>query len=180
MPFLLHKSQRLYHRSKKMTATLLDILGAVNFLHTNCWIHGDIKLDNIGIRNWNEAHPSIVLLDLDGALKCPRRDHVFEANPGTGGTIGWLSPEREMTGFAQVTDVWGVGVIALWMVLGRHPWRHHKNPWQPGQEYIAEQRLFDQKYEDALDRTREVRNTGTFNHSVRFFFCSQLSSCYQL
>src|SRR5690348_8918984 len=77
-------------------ALLEDILGATDFLHRNGWLHGDLKPDNVGIRTWSREAKSIVLLDLDGAQKSPAPGKQHPAEPGTGGTIGWLSPEREM------------------------------------------------------------------------------------
>ncbi|KAK5991493.1 MAP kinase kinase kinase mkh1-like protein [Cladobotryum mycophilum] len=122
--------------TEKTTTIIRSILGALAFLHSHNWIHGDIKPTNIGIKQSDASNISIVLLDLDDAIYAP--NGRMAPTPGQSGTVGWLSPERELDGFDATTDVWAVGVMALWLLRGRHPWQFGINPWRSGHEQHRE------------------------------------------
>ncbi|KAG7408849.1 Serine/threonine-protein kinase PAK 3 [Fusarium oxysporum f. sp. rapae] len=141
-----------------VTTVLVDILGATNFLHRNRWIHGDLKPVNIGIRTWSPECISLVLLDLDDAEESPFPGRHHPARPGTGGTIGWLAPEREMTGYNELADIWSIGVMAIEMISGRHPWRQGKNPWRPGSEASELQKEFHDMYGEAVDTLNKLHD----------------------
>ena len=114
----------------------------------------------MGIRAWKPEAKTIVLLDLDGAEQRPSPGEQHPAMPGTGGTVGWLSPEREMTGYTEKTDVWSIGVMALWMIEGRHPWRTNANPWRPGPRHYGSQALFHAMYQEALTGLNNCTDEG--------------------
>ncbi|PNP61171.1 hypothetical protein FNYG_14088 [Fusarium nygamai] len=141
-----------------VTTVLTDILGATNFLHRHRWIHGDLKPVNIGIRTWTPECISLVLLDLDDAEESPFPGRHHLARPGTGGTIGWLAPEREMTGYNELADIWSIGVMAIEMISGRHPWRQVKNPWRPGPEASELQKEFHDMYGEAVDALNKLHD----------------------
>ncbi|KAF5539773.1 STE kinase [Fusarium napiforme] len=138
------------------TTVLVDILGATNFLHRHRWIHGDLKPVNIGIRTWTSECISVVLLDLDDAEESPFPGRHHPARPGTGGTIGWLAPEREMTGYNELADIWSIGVMGIEMISGRHPWRQVTNPWRPGPEASELQKEFHDLYGEAVDTLNKL------------------------
>ncbi|KAF5228719.1 hypothetical protein FANTH_14412 [Fusarium anthophilum] len=146
-----------------VTTVLTDILGATNFLHKNRWIHGDLKPGNIGIRTWTSESMSVVLLDLDDADESPFPGRHHPARPGTGGTIGWLAPEREMTGYNELADIWSIGVMAIEMISGRHPWRQGKNPWRPGSEAGELQKEFHDMYGEAVDTLNKLHDKALRN-----------------
>ncbi|KAG7403530.1 MAP kinase kinase kinase mkh1 [Fusarium oxysporum f. sp. raphani] len=130
---------------RSMTIALLE---ALTFLHANNWIHGDIKPMNIGIRKWDLDQTSIVLLDTEDAIYAPRG--IATVTPGTKGTVGYISPERELGEFTATTDVWAVGVAAIWMLLGRHPWQYRVNPWREGEAFEGKRWLFHRHYDAAV------------------------------
>ncbi|KAJ4044857.1 Protein kinase [Fusarium oxysporum] len=146
-----------------ITAVLTDILGATNFLHGHRWIHGDLKPANIGILTWTSECISVVLLDLDDAEESPFPGRHHPARPGTGGTIGWLAPEREMTGYNELADIWSIGVMAIEMIWGRHPWRQGKNPWKPGSEASGLQKEFQDMYGEAVGALNKLHDKALRN-----------------
>lgn len=129
---------------------IVSLLEAVGFLHANKWIHGDIKPPNIGVHHWNSEKASIVLLDVEDAIHVPQG--LALSTPGCSGTVGWLSPEREMGQFDYTTDVWAIGVAALRMLLGKHPWQFSVNPWRQGREFESYRERFHTEY----DRVTQV------------------------
>ncbi|KAF5638572.1 STE kinase [Fusarium tjaetaba] len=141
-----------------VTTVLADILGATNFLHRHRWIHGDLKPVNVGIRTWTSECISVVLLDLDDAEESPFPGRYHLARPGTGGTIGWLAPEREMTGYDELADIWSIGVMGIEMISGQHPWRQVKNPWRPNPEASQLQKEFHDMYGEALDTLNKLHD----------------------
>ncbi|KAG8664397.1 hypothetical protein FPOAC2_13340 [Fusarium poae] len=130
---------------RSMTIALLE---ALTFLHANNWIHGDVKPMNIGVRKWDLDQTSIVLLDTEDAIYAPRG--IATVTPGTKGTVGYISPERELGECTPTADVWAVGVAAIWMLLGRHPWQHRVNPWREGEAFEGKRWLFHRHYDAAV------------------------------
>ncbi|KAH8662667.1 kinase-like domain-containing protein [Ilyonectria robusta] len=133
-------------KSVQVLTMIVSLLEALDFLHSNGWIHGDIKPTNIGVHHWDPEKASVVLLDIEDAIHAPQGYAL--PLPGCTGTVGWLSPERELQQFNFSTDVWAVGVTALWMLYGRHPWQLSINPWRQGQEFENKRQLFHRQYED--------------------------------
>ncbi|OAA53073.1 Protein kinase-like domain protein [Cordyceps fumosorosea ARSEF 2679] len=143
-------------RLKATRHVLLEILGPLDFLHRNGWMHGDLKHINVGVLDEHAENFQIVLLDMDEAFPAPERGRLHNEGPGnTGGTIGWLSPEREMKGYNQSCDVWSLGVLVVWLVTGEHPWLLSENPWQPGRQYKELRHLFHAKYQCVTSMMRE-------------------------
>ncbi|KAH6445301.1 hypothetical protein HBI57_233750 [Parastagonospora nodorum] len=116
---------------------LQDLLKGIRFLHENALLHGDIKPDNTGISSGRA-----VLLDVDAA-KDLNRVGTLPATPGSGGTLGWLAPEREMGPYGQLVDVWSAGVMALELFHNHRPWTG-LNPWRPRHESLRPE--FRKKY----------------------------------
>ncbi|RSL47260.1 hypothetical protein CEP54_013500 [Fusarium duplospermum] len=141
----------------------VSLLEAVDFLHANKWIHGDIKLPNIGIHHWNLDKASVVLLDTEDAIYAPQGFAL--STPGCSGTVGWLSPEREMGQFDYTTDVWAIGVAALRMLLGKHPWQFSVNPWREGKEFENYRERFHTEY-DRVTRVMASNYPGELGTAI--------------
>ncbi|TQV90270.1 protein kinasedomain-containing protein [Cordyceps javanica] len=110
------RASRLRHLTRFVAA---ELLGALDFLHSNGWIHGDLKPNNIGVLDQRAERLQIVLLDVDEVFPLQAEGRLHTYPPGsTGGTVGWLSPERETMGFDQSCDVWSLGVLIVWLVTG--------------------------------------------------------------
>jgi serine/threonine protein kinase len=66
-----------------------------------------------------------------------------------------------MTGYTEKTDVWAIGVTALWMIHGRHPWNSSYNPWRhedPTSERIRP--LFHEMYTEGVANLTGIKNKG--------------------
>lgn len=96
---------------------------------------------------------------------------VYMASPGYGGgTLNWLSPEREMTGLNHGSDIWCAGLLSMWLANGgTHPWKLSANPWRPGPVYEALRERFHARYADALGNMRQWEDRGGFLCFLRFF-----------
>jgi len=77
-----------------------DMLLAVKVLHDNGWLHGDLKPPNI---------------DLIGTRS------ALEPTPGSGGTLNYIAPERELNPYDHSVDIWGLGCVGYELTYGRHP-----------------------------------------------------------
>jgi serine/threonine protein kinase len=117
-------------------------LQGVNFLHSNGWLHGDLKPANIGIHK-----SQAILLDLGSAIRLGPGQLVPET-PGCGGTKGYLAPEREMEEYGFPVDVWSMGVIGFEILHQTHPWHFVSNPWRRGHEFLQPE--FHEKYQQAM------------------------------
>lgn len=139
--------RRAHHGITAQAITFFcDALRGLRFLHTQGWIHRDIKPQNIGIL----MHPArAVLLDL-GQLTKLEHGAKLPASPGCGGTVGYLSPEREMEEHDHGVDIWPMGVIGYELTYGRHPFKLAINPWRPGSQYERLRPLWQDKYEKAI------------------------------
>jgi hypothetical protein len=125
-------------------ATLLrDVLEGLLFLHSHSWLHGDIKPGNIGISK-NRA----IILDVDTVFELAP-NNTLEPTPGSGGTISYLAPEREMMPYDHAVDIWAAGVVGYELLYGYHPWQRGSNPWRPGEEGHVP--WFNRKYESGCN-----------------------------
>ncbi|KAK7570562.1 hypothetical protein V3481_019414 [Fusarium oxysporum f. sp. vasinfectum] len=166
-----------------MTIALLE---ALTFFHANNWIHGDIKPMNIGVRKWDLDQTSIVLLDIEDAIYAPRG--IATVTPGRKGTVGYISPERELGEFTPTADVWAVGVATIWMFLGRHPWQYRVNPWREGEAFEGKRWLFHRRYGAAVKSIGGCEDEGkdsnrgwaTFQHAVKYMIAELGTAVLQM
>ncbi|KAM5528715.1 hypothetical protein FOXYSP1_19196 [Fusarium oxysporum f. sp. phaseoli] len=160
---------------RSMTIALLQ---ALPFLHDNNWIHGDIKPMNIGIHKWDLDQTSIVLLDTEDAIYAPQG--IVTVTSGTKGTVGYIFFKRELGEFTTTTDVWAVGVAAIWILLGRHPWQYRVNPWREGEAFEGIRWLFHRHYDDAMKSIRQCEDKGKVDDDFTGFKLIRLQSLVQL
>ncbi|KAM5445809.1 hypothetical protein MaudCBS49596_007098 [Microsporum audouinii] len=133
-----------------------DALLGLNFLHSNNWVHGDIKPGNIGILDGNT--PRVVLLDFGGAVHLtPERQ--LPATRGRGGTVNYLAPERELQNHDHSIDVWSMGIIGFEFLYGYHPWKIAFNPWRPGEKFETLRRTFHDGYRQSVEQMEKHNNT---------------------
>lgn len=117
---------------------LRETMMGLKFLHDNGWMHGDIKPKNIGVQLQGRSSldelgegARVVLLDLDGSSHLATvLNQRLLPQPGVGGTVGYLAPERELEYCSYDSDVWAVGVTGYELRYGPHPWKLAENPWR--------------------------------------------------
>ncbi|PSN59235.1 kinase-like protein [Corynespora cassiicola Philippines] len=123
-----------------------DALLGLKVMHNNGWIHRDIKPPNIGV-----MPTGAVLLDI-GQAKLLKSGCKLHATPGCTGTINYLAPEREMSEYDQLADIWAMGCIGFEMTYGYHPFSFTVNPWRSGKRYEEMRSRFHAKYREAIDK----------------------------
>ncbi|KAF2240906.1 kinase-like protein [Trematosphaeria pertusa] len=130
---------------------LCDALRGLQFLHSQSYIHRDVKPQNISMYA-NHA----VLLDLGSATRLSSPTATLSATPGRFGTIEYLAPEFEKSEYGTAADVWALGVSAFELLYRYHPFRHSKNPWRAGAEYL--QPAFRQQEQMAVQLLRSSKD----------------------
>lgn len=151
--FLLKVNRCVEVVSPTAIALFHDALKGVDFLHSYGWVHSDLKPGNIGIKG-----ARAVLLDNGGSWQFDDIS-LMPPNPGCGGTIWYLAPEREMQGHSSEVDIWSMGIMLFELVYGYHPWKFSDNPWRPGSRYEKLRPQFHKKYREAMEQIRGSENS---------------------
>lgn len=128
-----------------------EVLQATQLLHTNGCFHRDLKLQNLGIFGGRT-----ILLDHGGAMQLKPKTSA-EPDPGMGGSINYMAPEKEMRAYNEAIDIWSMLVIFYIARLGHLPFNFSRNPWRPGNEKLRDD--FDHQYQNALKRLQDVADT---------------------
>ncbi|KAL2068653.1 hypothetical protein VTL71DRAFT_14990 [Oculimacula yallundae] len=94
------------------------ILEALKVLHDKCYVHTDVKLDNVLV-NYREGDirfSDVQLSDLGGA--CPANSKYARAGTPVGAPM-WTSPEVIMeTPWNTATDIWSFGTVLISLIYG--------------------------------------------------------------
>jgi serine/threonine protein kinase len=102
------------------------MLQGLGFLHSHRWLHGDIKLLNIGMDPLiGPGWPPTIILDLGCSEQIPEGSQR-SATLGHGGTVHYLAPEREMGPHGLDVGVWSLAVIGIELLGYSHPWAFSK------------------------------------------------------
>jgi serine/threonine protein kinase len=94
-----------------------DVASAIAELWTHRIVHGDIKPNNIMLRDGGGA----VLIDLGAARHLDQDNSPAARRPF--GTVGYFSPEqaRGEKQLSSASDIFSLGVVLLQSLLGHHP-----------------------------------------------------------
>ncbi len=113
---------------KAVKEILLSLLPVLEYVHSKGIIHRDIKPDNIILRNSNN-HP--VLIDFGAVKETIRTAINSSGNPTKSmviGTPGYMPIEQAVGRAVFATDIYSLGLTAIYLLTGKHPQELETNP----------------------------------------------------
>ncbi|KAI7911190.1 hypothetical protein M0657_011062 [Pyricularia oryzae] len=145
---LVQRKNESWNGMKREEAQLFrSLLLQVKVLHDRGWLHGDLKPANVGIIGTPQR---AVLLDIGNAKHLRPGCHL-NPTPGSGGTIGYIAPEREMESYDRSIDIWSLGVIGYEITYGHPPWKQTQNPWRRDRCNSLRE-AFHKQYDDTITK----------------------------
>ncbi len=113
---------------KAVKEILISLLSVLKYVHSKGIIHRDIKPDNVILRNSNKKP---VLIDF-GAVKATIRTTINSSgNPTQSmviGTPGYMPIEQVLGRAVFATDIYSLGLTAIYLLTGKHPQELETNP----------------------------------------------------
>lgn len=107
----------------EVTTMLRDVLGILDFVHSEGVIHRDLKPENI-IRRAKDGR--LVLIDFGAVKAMAEINNTDAANSDSGftvgiGTPGYMPSEQSMGKPNYTSDLYGLGMIAIYALTGLEP-----------------------------------------------------------
>ncbi|KAI9668880.1 MAG: Cell cycle serine/threonine-protein kinase cdc5/MSD2 [Alyxoria varia] len=120
--------RRKYLTMGEIRRYLVQLCGAVKYLHTRDIVHRDIKAGNVFL----DEQMNVKLGDFGlAAIMVPEKPGVFSASYARRttfcGTPNYLAPEiLSRGGHDRSVDIWAIGILAFYLAVGRAPF-HSKS-----------------------------------------------------
>ncbi|ORX79531.1 kinase-like protein [Anaeromyces robustus] len=115
-------NERGYFPEEEAIYILREILIAIKVMHKNLFIHRDLKLSNILLKDRNDLS-SIKIIDFGETVERSDEDDVS----GMIGTLHYMAPEiLENKPYSKPVDIWAFGVIAYRILTGFFPYVTNK------------------------------------------------------
>lgn len=97
-----------------------QILKALEYLHLNDIIHGDLKGSNVLLTNDAEQ---VKLCDFGNARKFTGIGESWNSITSMiNGTLAWMAPEAHGSKLGKKSDIWSLGCLVIEMLSGEPPW----------------------------------------------------------
>jgi len=113
---------------KAVKEILINLLSVLEYVHSKGIIHRDIKPDNIIFRSSNNKP---VLIDFGAVKETIRNTITSSGNPTKSmviGTPGYMSIEQAIGRAVFATDIYSLGLTAIYLLTGKHPQDLETNP----------------------------------------------------
>jgi len=93
-----------------------EILTSLNYLHDSGIVHLDLKAENFLLSNTNN-HYTLKMIDFGLSFPISKLNELKRVR----GTIYYMAPEVFLGEYSPKVDLWGVGVILYFMLVGKLP-----------------------------------------------------------
>ncbi|NJM21097.1 MAG: protein kinase [Richelia sp. SM1_7_0] len=113
---------------KAVKEILLSLLSVLEYVHSKGIIHRDIKPDNIIFRSSNNKP---VLIDFGAVKETICNTITSSGNPTKSmviGTPGYMPIEQAVGRAVFATDIYSLGLTAIYLLIGKHPQELETNP----------------------------------------------------
>jgi len=114
--------KKVYHEGDAADL-MLQMLQALNYLHSHCIVHRDLKLEN-WMYGEVESDDRLKLIDFGFSQRLGAADETLDMPCGT---LHYTSPEVLARKYTSQCDMWSLGVIGYMLLLGRPPFRGADN-----------------------------------------------------
>jgi len=105
---------------KDASQTILQVLDAVDYLHSKNVVHRDLKPENL-LYLTTDPDSDLVLADFGIAKMLDAKDEVLTTMAGS---FGYAAPEvMQKKGHGKPVDMWSLGVITYTLLCGYSPFR---------------------------------------------------------
>jgi eukaryotic-like serine/threonine-protein kinase len=159
---------------ERVLELLRQICHALGAAHAAGVVHRDIKPENIFVVSSKNVAPGSLVKLLDfGIARIAAQ--MRTAHTGVIGTPLWMAPEQtDPSGEAgPAADVWAIGLLAFWMLTGRHFWRSASIP-SSSMHALMREILFD-AIPTGSERAAQLGAGGRIPHGFDAWLASALS-----
>jgi calcium-dependent protein kinase len=101
----------------KASVVMKQLLEAVDYLHSNNIAHRDLKPENLLYTSPDSE--TIKLCDFGTSIKSSEKRQLISLV----GTPYYLAPEIIERSYSKSCDVWSLGIILYFLLIGKHPFR---------------------------------------------------------